>query len=65
MHIESGQSYIGSKSIRVVRSYSTLSKKGKNNQLKESLIPVAIYPDAFLNKSIILKDNKSKAGIYR
>lgn len=37
-----------------------------NDQSKESsLIPVVIYPDAFLNKSIILKDTKNKAGIYR
>lgn len=30
-----------------------------------SHIPVVTYPDAFLNKSIILKDSKNKAGIYR
>lgn len=30
-----------------------------------SLIPVVTYPDAFLNKSTILKDSKNKAGIYR
>ena len=30
-----------------------------------SLIPVVTYPDAFLNKSVILKDTKNKAGIYR
>jgi group I intron endonuclease len=29
------------------------------------LIPVVTYPDAFLNKSVILKDTKNKAGIYR
>ena len=30
-----------------------------------SFVPVVTYPDAFLNKSIILKDSKNKAGIYR
>jgi len=33
--------------------------------VSSSLIPVVTYPDAFLNKSIILKDSKNKAGIYR
>lgn len=30
-----------------------------------SVIPIVVYPDAFLNKSIILKVNKNKVGIYR
>jgi len=36
-----------------------------NNQEKDNIIPVAVYSDAYLNKSIILKDNKNKSGIYR
>lgn len=36
-----------------------------NGQPKEGLIPVVIYPDAFLDKPVILKNNKNKAGIYR
>jgi hypothetical protein len=30
-----------------------------------SLIPVVTYSDAFLDKSVILKNYKNKAGIYR
>ena len=33
--------------------------------VSSSIIPVVTYPDAFLNKSIILKNSKNKAGIYR
>ena len=36
-----------------------------NNLSKDSLVPVVVYPDAYLNKSLILKDGKNKAGIYR
>jgi len=36
-----------------------------NNQPKDNIIPVAVYSDAYLNKSIILKDTKNKVGIYR
>ena len=45
------------------RNYSQVT----NDQPKESsnLIPVVTYSDAFLNKSIILKEFKNKAGIYR
>lgn len=45
------------------RNYSQVS----NDQPKESssLIAVVTYSDAFLNKSIILKEFKNKAGIYR
>ena len=30
-----------------------------------SVIPVVVYPDAYLNKSLILKKGKNKVGIYR
>lgn len=43
------------------RNYSQVA----NAQWKESIIPVVIYTDANLNKSIILKDTKNKAGVYR
>ena len=33
--------------------------------VSSSIIPVVTYPDAFVNKSIILKDTKNKVGIYR
>ena len=36
-----------------------------NTEPKESLIPVVIYPDTYLNKSSILKNTKNKAGVYR
>lgn len=41
------------------RNYSQVT----SNQPK--VIPVVMYPDAYSNKSIILKDTKNKAGIYR
>lgn len=52
------------------RSYSHLAKdapKESNSvdRSNSSVIPIVVYPDAFLNKSIILKDNKNKVGIYR
>lgn len=53
------------------RSYSHLAKDvPKENESidcsnSSSIIPIVIYPDAFFNKSIILKDNKNKVGIYR
>jgi hypothetical protein len=39
----------------------------RKSQPNESIVPYAkaYYPDAFLEKSAILKDNKNKAGIYR
>lgn len=44
------------------RSYSQIT----NNQPRESsVIPVVTYTDAFLDKSVILKGSKNKAGIYR
>lgn len=43
------------------RNYSLAT----NGQPNESLIPVVIYPDAFLDKSVILKNAKNKVGIYR
>ena len=43
------------------RNYSQFT----NDKHKESVIPVVIYSDASTDKSIILKDNKNKAGIYR
>lgn len=46
------------------RPFSTLNKEIKNES-SESLIPAVIYSDAFAYKSIILNDNKNKAGIYR
>lgn len=42
-----------------------LSNKDVNNQSLESIIPVATYSDAYLDKSIILKEAKNKTGIYR
>ena len=51
MHIESGKSYIGSSRVfSVTRSYSTLNKKDSNSQPKVIITPVALYPDAFINK---------------
>lgn len=48
------------------RSYSYLAKEGDSlDRSNSSVIPIVVYPDAFLNKSIILKDNKNKVGIYR
>lgn len=53
------------------RSYSHLAKdvskesNSVNSSNSISVIPIVVYPDAFLNKSIILKDNKNKVGIYR
>lgn len=44
------------------RSYSQVTN---DQPMESSLIPVVTYPDAFLNKSIILKDSKNKSGIYR
>ena len=38
------------------RNYSEVT----NDQQNKSFIPVVIYPDAYLNKSIALKDNKTK-----
>jgi len=43
------------------RNYSLAT----NGQPNESLIPVVIYPDAFLDKPVILKNAKNKVGIYR
>ena len=43
------------------RNYSQVT----NTEPKESLIPVVIYPDTYLNKSSILKDTKNKARVYR
>jgi group I intron endonuclease len=53
------------------RSYSHLAKdvskesNSVNSSNSISVIPIVVYPNAFLNKSIILKDNKNKVGIYR
>lgn len=53
------------------RSYSHLAKavskeiNSVNSSNSISVIPIVVYPDAFFNKSIILKDNKNKVGIYR
>ena len=33
--------------------------------INEWKLLVVIYPDAFLNKSLILKDTINKVGIYR
>lgn len=49
----------------VGRPFSTLNKEEIKNPTSESIIPAVIYPDADTDKSIILKDNKNKAGIYR
>lgn len=43
------------------RNYSQVTK----GQRKETFLPVVIYPDAFLNKSLILKDTQNIAGVYR
>ena len=43
------------------RNYSQVT----SNLQKENIIPVVTYSDAFVNKSIILKDTKKKVGIYR
>lgn len=43
------------------RNYSQIT----NDKHKESVIPVVIYSYASSDKSIILKDNNNKAGIYR
>ena len=34
-------------------------------QPNESIIPIVVYPDAHLNKSMILNDTKNKVGVYR
>lgn len=66
VHIESGKSYIGSSGFfSITRPYSTLNNNDTNSQTKKSLIPAAIYPEAYINKTIILNDNKNKAGVYR
>lgn len=44
-----------------LRNYSQVV----NNKSIESIVPLVTYPDAFFNKSIILKDTKNKVGIYR
>jgi ribosomal protein L25 (general stress protein Ctc) len=49
----------------LTRGKSTLNKEEIKNQSSENVIPAVIYPDASTDKSIILKDNKNKAGIYR
>lgn len=36
-----------------------------NNLNKIKLIPVVIYSNTYINKSIILLENKNKSGIYR
>lgn len=46
------------------RKYSQSCSCATNNS-KFCLIPVVIYTDSFLNKSMILKDTKNQAGIYR
>ena len=55
--------------ISNARPYSTINpaELDINDQPVESssLIPVVTYPDAFLNKSVILKNSNNKAGIYR
>lgn len=43
------------------RNY-TLATNGK---LNESTFPVVIYLDAHLNKPVVLKETKNKAGVYR
>lgn len=55
VHIEPGKCYIGS-----ARYYSTFNKKDMNNEIKVNLTPTAIYHDAFLDKSNILRYNKNK-----
>jgi len=55
--------------LKNVYNYNVIHRRNYSQapagQPKKSLIPVVIYPDAFLNKAMILKDNKDKAGIYR
>ena len=53
--------------LKALRYYSSTSNNSKdtNPQSKERFIPAAIYPNAYLNKSRILEDNKNKTGIYR
>jgi hypothetical protein len=34
------------------------------DRIVKSSLSVAVYPDAKLDKSIILEDNKNKAGVY-
>jgi hypothetical protein len=51
------------------RNYNVIFRKNyslaTNGQPNESLIPVVIYPNAFLDKPVILKNAKNKVGIYR
>lgn len=42
------------------KNYSQIT----NGKSKGSLIPIVIYLDAYLNKSLALKDTKNKAGVY-
>lgn len=45
-------------------NYSTVTGS-QPNVSNNSVIPVVVYSDSFLNKYHILNDNKNKAGIYR
>jgi len=53
--------YIFKYNVTQRRNYSQVT----NDKHEESVIPVVVYSDASTDKSIILKDNKNKAGIYR
>lgn len=66
------KTYIGSSVTKCNAYFSTCSKLNfviNNNSSTEasniSVSPEVKYPDAYLNKTMILKDNKNKAGIYR
>lgn len=68
VHKDSGKTYVGSSFIHFIalaRPFSTLNKEDIKNHSSEKLIPAVIYQDASTDKSIILKDNKNKPGIYR
>lgn len=43
------------------RNFSSVA----DNHIEDNFTPTLVYPDAFFNKSTILKDNKKKVGVYR
>jgi hypothetical protein len=52
---------IGTLMIRAYRAYSTSS----STPASVAAQPVKIYPNADLEKLLILKENKGKVGVYR
>lgn len=55
------------KNLKNIYQYNVIHRRNYSQATGDQpeVIPVVIYPDTYLNKSIILKDTKNKAGIYR